>query len=248
MTANTTLNTGTGGDVIATDDLTTAKAQRIKLMLGATGVDGGNVTSTNPLPVSPSGSYFTASAGNTSAVQLAAGAIFTGSVESVFNQQSISILLTSDQPGTLTLKQYIDAGGTRLANTQVFTNTASSPLSFAIIANGNYFQAIYQNTGSATTTTFNLDVAYGTIDSMTNLGNKPVAIAEYGGAPLSTSNALPVQVTNTPNVNLATLGADPAYAFALLYAELKLQTQILIDGLGLKVSADDYRTDPSYLQ
>ena len=35
MTANTTLNVMSGGDTVATDDLGTAKAQRIKLMLGA---------------------------------------------------------------------------------------------------------------------------------------------------------------------------------------------------------------------
>ena len=52
MTANTNLNPGSGGDVIATDDLSGYKAQRVKLILGATGVDGGNVTPSNPFPVS----------------------------------------------------------------------------------------------------------------------------------------------------------------------------------------------------
>ena len=33
MAANTILNTGTGGDTIATDDMTTSKAQRIKTLL-----------------------------------------------------------------------------------------------------------------------------------------------------------------------------------------------------------------------
>jgi hypothetical protein len=51
MTANTTLNAGSGGDIIATDDFTTAKAQRVKIMLGATGADGGNITNANPVPV-----------------------------------------------------------------------------------------------------------------------------------------------------------------------------------------------------
>lgn len=197
MSANTTLNTGTGGDVIATDDFTTAKAQRIKVMLGATGVDGGNVTTANPFPVSPAGSYFIASSGNTTTAQLAASGTFTGTVESVYNQQAISILLTSDQPGTLTLYQYIDSGATKLAHTDVYTNTAGSPLSLAIVANGNYFKATYQNTGASTTTTLDLDVAYGTIDSMTNLGNKPVALLEYNKAAISNANPIPVQQVNT---------------------------------------------------
>ena len=49
------INPRGGGDVIATDDLGGYKAQRVKLMTGATGVDGGNVSSANPLPVSMSG-------------------------------------------------------------------------------------------------------------------------------------------------------------------------------------------------
>ena len=51
MTANTVLNTGTGGDTIATDDMTTAKAQRIKIITGATGVDGGNMSRSNPIAI-----------------------------------------------------------------------------------------------------------------------------------------------------------------------------------------------------
>ena len=73
MTANTTLNVGTGGDVIATDDFTTAKAQRVKLMLGATGIDGGNISPSNPVPV-----YFPPAAHTSKS-----GAITTGGVAQV---------------------------------------------------------------------------------------------------------------------------------------------------------------------
>lgn len=248
MSANTTLNTGTGGDVIATDDLTTAKAQRIKLMLGATGVDGGNVTSTNALPVINSGANVFQGAGNTSSAQLAGGASFTGTAETVFNQAAISVIIASDQPLQIVLSQWIDAGATQAAVVQTFYVAAKANFGQAVPASGNYFSLKVTNLGTAATTTLVIDTVYGALLPATQLNNAPVALAEYAGAPLSTSNALPVQVSNTPNVNLANLGADPAYAFALLYAELKLQTQILIDGLGLKVSADDYRTDPSYLQ
>lgn len=52
MADNTTLNTGTGGDVIATDDISGVKFQRVKLVLGADGVNDGDVASGNPIPVS----------------------------------------------------------------------------------------------------------------------------------------------------------------------------------------------------
>lgn len=51
MADNTTLNAGTGGDVIASDDIGGVKFQRMKLVHGAEGTNGGDIASTNPLPV-----------------------------------------------------------------------------------------------------------------------------------------------------------------------------------------------------
>lgn len=51
MADNTTLNVGTAGDVIATDDISGVKFQRIKLIHGADGVNAGDVSKANPLPV-----------------------------------------------------------------------------------------------------------------------------------------------------------------------------------------------------
>lgn len=51
MADNTTLNTGAGGDVIASDDIGSVKFQRIKLIHGIDGVNDGDVASGNPLPV-----------------------------------------------------------------------------------------------------------------------------------------------------------------------------------------------------
>lgn len=55
MADNTTLNTGSGGDVIATDDIAGVKYQRVKITLGADGVNDGDVASANALPVDGSG-------------------------------------------------------------------------------------------------------------------------------------------------------------------------------------------------
>ena len=51
MADNTTLNAGTGGDTIASDDILGVKFQRVKLTIGADGVNDGDIASGNPLPV-----------------------------------------------------------------------------------------------------------------------------------------------------------------------------------------------------
>ena len=51
MADNTLLNAGTGGDLIASDDIGGVKFQRNKLVHGADGVNDGDVSRTNPLPV-----------------------------------------------------------------------------------------------------------------------------------------------------------------------------------------------------
>ena len=51
MADNTTLNTGTGGDVIATDDIGGIKIQRVKVIIGNDGVNNGDISATNPLPI-----------------------------------------------------------------------------------------------------------------------------------------------------------------------------------------------------
>lgn len=124
---------------------------------------------------------FTAGPGNTTTTQLASGATYTGTIETIFNQQAISILLTSDQNGTLTLKQYIDAAGTRLASSVPYVITAGVGFSRSIVANGNYFNLTFKNSGSSTTTTLNINAFYGTLPAITNLGNSPVSLDEING-------------------------------------------------------------------
>ncbi len=51
MADNTELNTGTGGDIIATDDIGGVKFQRVKLVLGDNGINAGDVSKTNSLPI-----------------------------------------------------------------------------------------------------------------------------------------------------------------------------------------------------
>ena len=50
MADNTILNTGTGGDTIATDDIGGVKFQRVKLIYGVDGINSGDVATGNGLP------------------------------------------------------------------------------------------------------------------------------------------------------------------------------------------------------
>lgn len=52
MADNTTLSSGSGGDTIATDDIGSVKYPRSKIVIGADGVNDGDVSSANPLPIS----------------------------------------------------------------------------------------------------------------------------------------------------------------------------------------------------
>jgi hypothetical protein len=51
MADNTTIDSGTTGDTIATDDIDGVKFQRVKMTLGTDGENNGDVSATNPMPV-----------------------------------------------------------------------------------------------------------------------------------------------------------------------------------------------------
>jgi hypothetical protein len=54
MSDNTTIQSpSTPGDVISTEDVSGVKIPRNKIVLGAHGVDGGDVTTSNPFPTAP---------------------------------------------------------------------------------------------------------------------------------------------------------------------------------------------------
>lgn len=209
MADNTTLNSGTGGDVIATDDVTTlngsassgVKVQRTKVGWGADGTYT-DVSATAPMPVeitdaagnsadvlnygagfalevAQAGVDYISSTLNSSTTQLAASATFTGTIESAFNQPNISLLMTSDQPITVTIQQFIDAGGTRPLPQIVFTSQTS--ISRSLTLNGNYVKITAQNVGASTTTTFNLNVAYGSIPNANASGEITFDLTSVGG-------------------------------------------------------------------
>jgi hypothetical protein len=129
------------------------------------------------------------STSNSSTAQLAAGATFSGVIESIVNAQDFSVNLTSDQKGVLTIRQYVDAGGTRALPVHVYPVTTDG-LILNRPAAGNYFSLSFTSNGVATTTTLNINTAFGTIDGSTNQGNAPVSIQEFGGQDMTAPGAL----------------------------------------------------------
>jgi len=52
MADNTQINVNTtSGDVIASEDIGGVKIQRVKQVIGASGVDGGDISAANPMPI-----------------------------------------------------------------------------------------------------------------------------------------------------------------------------------------------------
>ena len=171
-------------------------------------------TGQNGLMVAIGATNFVVSSVNSSTAQLATTATFTGTIETIFNEQAISVLLTTDQTGTLTLNQYIDLAGTRKISAWAFTIAAGVPFSRCFVGNGNYFNLTFQNTGGSTTTTLNINTAYGTLPGATNLGNMPVSLSEVNGTALSLGQA--AKAASLP----VALASDQATAAAPLVVQL----------------------------
>jgi hypothetical protein len=143
----------------------------------------------SPWPVQQASTAFVYSAANSTTAQLAANATFTGTIETIINQQTLSLLLVSDQPGTLTVYQYIDAAGTQVASTWTFPISAGVGFSRALTINGNYLNLTFKNTGASTTTTLAINTYYGTLPATTQLGNGPIALNEMAGVSLGAPSA-----------------------------------------------------------
>lgn len=177
MADNVTLNPGTGGPLVAADEVSysgdTANVQLVRVV-SVTGAEGSKSVVSGAPPFKLDSFNYPISSGNSSTTQLAAGASFTGTIESPQDQPSISILMTSDQPMTVVVRQFIDSGGTFAVPDIVLFVPAGVGLARSLPINGNFLRVIATNTGAATTTTFNLNVAYGSLGDADSSGAQPV--------------------------------------------------------------------------
>jgi hypothetical protein len=172
MADNTILNVGASGDVIrdlarASGASSGSKTQVVQLDQGGANTNAESLVSlTNPLASAQSQTNFYFSAGNSSTAQLASGTTFTGSMDSVINQNALSLLIESDEPTTVQINQYISNTDTVASSTetyQAFPTVGGYGISKAINLNGNYVQLLVTNNGIYTTTKLNINTYYGTI-------------------------------------------------------------------------------------
>jgi hypothetical protein len=104
MADNTVLNTGSGGDTVASDDIGGVKYQRVKIVIGADGSNDGDVHAGNSLPSKerrPSGSGVTSvSASVTSVTVLASNANRIGAA--FYNDSSFALYLKFGSTASVT--------------------------------------------------------------------------------------------------------------------------------------------------
>lgn len=166
-------NVTIGSASYATDDIGGVQYPRNKSVWGADGV-ANDTSLANPIPHRVTAYNYPASTANSSTTQLAAGATFTGAIEAPQDQPSLSVLLTSDQPITLRVRQFIDLAGSFAVPDIFFFVRAGEGFARSLALNGNFVQVTAQNTGASTTTTFNLNCAFGTMGDSDSSGTLPV--------------------------------------------------------------------------
>lgn len=168
------------------------------------GGGGGNVTIVNPTSaagnVQVASLYFPNSTGNNTTAQLAAGATFTGTVETVLSLQAAQIEIVCDQAYTLVVNQYIDAAGTQKSGSRTFTKTAGTPTNVNLLLPGNYFNLTLTNNGGSTTTTLVVNTTFGIMDSVDDTGRLMVNTPQ--AAPYTNQQRATAAVVALPNVPL----------------------------------------------
>lgn len=179
---------------------------------------------TNALLVASSGVNFINATNNSTVAQLAASATFTGTIEPILSQPAVLVSMTSDQNGTLTLKQYIDAGGTRALPSIVIPVTAGVPINRSWYIAGNYFNLTFQNTGGSTTTTLNISTYYGDMPTITDTGL--LRVDNTGSAGSGTTGTVSTVITSSA----------PSNAKGFILQNLGTSTANIRYGMGITAS------------
>lgn len=132
------------------------------------------------------------------------GTPFVGTPESILGAPGVAVLLRSDQSGTLTLTEYIDAGGTQISAQTPIAITAGVPYQAYVAIAGNYFKIQFSNLNNATPANVVLDTQYG---SMPTTGQQPAV--HSSPVVLASDTALPTGMNTIGNVGVTTMIAPP---------------------------------------
>jgi hypothetical protein len=120
MADNVILNPGAGGATAASDDIGGIQYQRVKLTLGADGVNDGDASETNPIPTSIK--KFCILNESSSIAPLAGTATWTSTVFSTVScGTGILVMFYADQDGTVYLDEQITGGAFRVTAYSPYT-------------------------------------------------------------------------------------------------------------------------------
>tara|TARA_R110002096_G_scaffold271950_5_gene465684 strand:- start:732 stop:2510 length:1779 start_codon:yes stop_codon:yes gene_type:complete len=159
MADDITLNTGAGGDTLGADDISGTKFQRIKLIHGIDGVNDGDVSNTNPLPISAQNLVST---NNSTTSPLGISATYTGSGEDVSVYAMITVAFkgasASTAPGTIYLEFSPDNTNWDRSIAVTVGDVASHPPHTLTPVN-QYFRVRYTN-GAVAQTELRLQTMY----------------------------------------------------------------------------------------
>ena len=146
MADNVQLNQGASGDVLGADEISGVKYQRVKLIHGADGVNSGDVSTANPLPVDTANGVV--STGNSTTTPLTGSATWTGTWEEITQYASITVLAAADVAGTL-YYDFSSDGSTNDRAVQLSDGTSGSLGIHGLIPVAKYGRARVVNGGSA---------------------------------------------------------------------------------------------------
>lgn len=225
MADNTELDLGSGGDVIASDDISGVKYQRVKLIHGADGVNAGDVADGNPLPIDDAGGTLTIDSTQLPAALAAGGGL---KVEGVAGGVAVPVSAASlPLPSGAATEAKQDTANTSLTSIDgkiTAVNTGAVVVSSSALPSG---AATSANQSTANTALAAIQTAAELIDDAvaaedTALGKgvllqgddgtdrKNVAVDTDGNVQADVVGALPAGDNNIGNVDVVTLPALPA--------------------------------------
>jgi hypothetical protein len=161
--------------------------------------------------------------------------------------------MRSDQPGVLTVNQYITSAANSIISSTSFQTQAvvgGNCFARSFTLNGNFVNVTWQNQGGAPTTTLLLDTAYGTLPATTGLLNNPVSLNEVNGVALTfgqATKALSIPVTIAKDQDFASLQVSMIETMQAILLELRVQNVILHQTLNSRDDLDLLRTDAMQL-
>lgn len=152
MADNTTLNLMSGGDVIATDDVSGVKYQRMKLVdgtLDSTAAIAGDATYGLDVDVTRLPAEGFISTNNSSTAALGISGVFTGTSDEITNYSSVTVYVFADVASAtdgLSIQQ--SSNGTNWDVTDVYTIPASTGKTFGVQCTARYLRVVYTNGGT----------------------------------------------------------------------------------------------------